>query len=185
MGIKSFQLDLIHLLRDTSFKLWQDREMALGDRKGIIRRLESLLFSLKNSVEKHRKDGDLDALKRRINSTVDELKKLANELLKLGCSKAASFIRDYSNTIVTFAALALKGRKVPWNSNLIERLMGEIAKRTKHKWMRWTTKGLETILNLILTRYVSEESYEAFKHRMIKSDTLKFIKGEVEIISAG
>ena len=184
-GERRFQLDLIHVLRDTSFKLWQDREMTLEDRKGIIRTLETLLSSLKNSVEKHRKDGDLDALKGRINSTVDGLKKLANELLKLGCSKAASFIRDYSNTIVTFAVLAFKGRKVPWNSNLIERLMGEISKRTKHKWMRWTTKGLETILNLILTRYVSEESYLVFKHRMMKSDNLRFIKGEVEIISAG
>ena len=184
-GERRFQLDLIHVLRDTSFKLWQDREMTLEDRKRIIRRLETLLFSLKNSVEKHRKDGDLDALKGRINSTVDGLKKLANELLKLGCSKAASFIRDYSNTIVTFAVLAFKGRKVPWNSNLIERLMGETSKRTKHKWMRWTTKGLETILNLILTRYVSEESYLVFKHTMMKSDNLRFIKGEVEIISAG
>jgi len=184
-GERRFQLDLIHVLRDTSFKLWQDREMTLEDRKRIIRRLETLLFSLKNSVEKHRKDGDLDALKGRINSTVDGLKKLANQLLKLGCSKAASFIQDYSNTIVTFAVLAFKGRKVPWNSNLIERLMGEISKRTKHKWMRWTTKGLETILNLILTRYVSEESYLVFKHRMMKSDNLRFIKGEVEIISAG
>ena len=63
--------------------------------------------------------------------------------------------------------------------------MGEIAKRTKHKWMRWTTKDLETILNLILMRYVSEESYEVFKSRMMKSDNLRFIKGEVEIISAG
>jgi len=104
------------------------------------------------------------------------LKKLAEELRELGCFKAASFIRTYSNTIVTFAVLAVKGRKVPWNSNLIERLMGEIAKRTKHKWMRWTTKGLETILNLILTRYVSEESYEVFKSRMMKSDN-KIYKG--------
>ena len=184
-GERRFQLDLIHVLRDTSFKLWQDREMTLEDRKGIIRMLETLLFSLKNSVEKHRKDGDLDALKGRINSTVDGLKKLANELLKLGCSKAASFIRDYSNTIVTFAVLAFKGRKVPWNSNLIERLMGETSKRTKHKWMRWTSKGLETILNLILARYVSEESYLVFKHRIMKSNNLRFIKGEVEIISAG
>ena len=74
---------------------------------------------------------------------------------------------------------------MPWNSNLIERLMGEIAKRTKHKWMRWATKGLVTILNHILMRYVSEESYEVFKSRMMKSDNLRFIKGEVEIISAG
>jgi hypothetical protein len=43
-------------------------------------------------------------------------------------------------------------------------------------------KGLEIILNLILARYVSEESYKVFKPRMIKSDDLRFIKGEVEII---
>ena len=51
--------------------------------------------------------------------------------------------------------------------------------------MRWTTKCLDTILNLILARYVSEESYEVFKHRMMKSANLRFIKGEVEVISAG
>ena len=45
-GERRFQLDLIHVLRDTSFKLWQDREMRLEDRKGIIRMLETLLFSL-------------------------------------------------------------------------------------------------------------------------------------------
>ena len=123
-GERSFQLDLIHVIRDTGFKLWQDGKMTLDDRKKIIRRLESALYSLKNSAVKHEKDGDLDALKRRINYTVDELKDQAEELLKLGCFKAASFIRDYSNTIVTFAILAVKGRKVPWNSNLIERLIG-------------------------------------------------------------
>ncbi|RZN35305.1 MAG: hypothetical protein EFT35_08600 [Methanophagales archaeon ANME-1-THS] len=184
-GERSFQLDLVHMLHDTSFKLWQDWEMTLEDRKRIIKRLESVLFALINSVVKHRKDGNQDALKRRINWTVDELKMLAEELQKLGCFKAASFIKDYSNTVVTFAVLAVKGRKVPWNSNLIERLMGEISKRAKHKWMRWTTKGLESILNLVLTRYVSEESYEAFKLKMMKSDNLRFIKGEVEVIPAG
>jgi len=75
---------------------------------------------------KHRVDKDLDALWRRINCTVEELKKMAEELLKLGCFKAASFIRDYSNTIVTFAVLALKGRKVPWNSNLMKLYLLEV-----------------------------------------------------------
>ena len=76
--------------------------MTLDDRKKIIRRLESALHSLKNLAAKDGKDGNLDALKRRINYTVDELKKQAEELLKLCCFKAASFIRDYPNTIVTF-----------------------------------------------------------------------------------
>jgi hypothetical protein len=43
-------------------------------------------------------------------------------------------------------------------------------------------KGLEIILNLLLVRYVSEESYKVFKPRMIKSYNLRFIKGKVEII---
>ena len=113
-GKRSFQLDLIHAFRDTSFKLWQDGEMTLEERKGIISSLKGVLFPLTNSVVEHREDRDVAALKRRINCTVGELKKLAEELWKLGCRKAASFIRDYSNTLVTFAVLAVKGRRVPW-----------------------------------------------------------------------
>lgn len=41
--------------------------------------------------------------------------------------------------------------------------------------MRWTTKGLEAMLNLVLTRYVSEESYQKFKHEIVKGENLKLI----------
>lgn len=61
---------------------------------------------------------------------------------------------------MTFARLAVEERIVPWNSNTIERLMGEISKRCKHKWMRWTSKGLEAILNIILVRYTSKDLRE-------------------------
>jgi len=63
--------------------------------------------------------------------------------------------------------------------------MGEIAKRTKHKWMRWTSRGLETLPNLLLIRYTSEESYERFKRQVMKSDNATFISGEVDLVSAG
>jgi transposase-like protein len=114
---------------------------------------------------------------------VNELKKMSKELWKLGCRKTATFIKEYSNNMVVFAKFAVKGRRVPWNSNIIERLMGEIAKRTKHKWMRWTTKGLETIINIILVRYCSEENYEEFKNIIMKSENLIFIRTEVKISS--
>ena len=95
--------------------------MTLEDRKGIIKRLESAPFSQKNSVVEHRKNGDLDALKRRINCTVDELKKLAEELLKPAVLRKHPLSGIISIPFVTFAVLAVKGRKVPWNSNIIER----------------------------------------------------------------
>lgn len=184
-GERENQMDLLHIFRATGYKLWQDAELSLKDRKAVVRELEAILYTLKNSVEKHLKDKDVEALKRRINLTVDALKALAKRLLKLGCSKAAEFIRQCSNTAVTFARLAVEGVKVPWNSNIIERLMGEISKRCKHKWMRWTTKGLEAILNIILIRYTSEEKYERFKQDVTKAENLRFINGEVKIISAG
>lgn len=179
------QMDFLHIFRGTGFRLWQDAELSLKDRRKIIKELEATLYPLKNSVEKHMEDGDMDALKNRIDSTVDTLKKLAVRLKKLGCAKAANFIRRVSNTAVTFAKLAMEGKIVPWNSNLIERLMGEISKRCKHRWMRWTTKGLESILNIILMRYTSEQKYQRFKAKITKAENLKFISGEVKIVSAG
>ena len=176
-----YQLDLVHAARIAGFKLWEDKIMSLEERKTIVSKLEGVLYTLKNAVEKHLVDKNTDDLKSRINKTVDELKKMSKELWKLGCRKTATFIKEYSNNMVVFAKFAVKGRRVPWNSNIIERLMGEIAKRTKHKWMRWTTKGLETIINIILVRYCSEENYEEFKNIVMKSENLIFIRTEVKI----
>ncbi len=178
-----YQLDLVHAASITGYKLWEDRIMSLEDRNTVVGKLQSALYSLKNSVEKHFQDKNTGALKSRIDQTVAELKKMSKELWKLGCRKTAKFIKDYSNCMVIFARFAVTGRRVPWNSNIIERLMGEISKRTKHKWMRWTTKGLETIINIILVRYCSEKNYEEFKNKIMRSENLIFIRTEVKISS--
>jgi len=178
-----YQLDLVHAASITGYKLWEDRIMSLEDRNTVVGKLQSTLYSLKNSVEKHFEDKNTGALKSRIDQTVAELKKMSKELWKLGCRKTAKFIKDYSNSMVVFARFAVAGRRVPWNSNIIERLMGEISKRTKHKWMRWTTRGLETIINIILVRYCSEKNYEEFKNKMMKSENLIFIRTEAKISS--
>lgn len=178
-----YQLDLVHAASITGFKLWEDRIMSLEERKIIVGKLQTVLYTLKNSVEKHLIDKNTEDLKGRINKTVDDLHDMSKELWKLGCRKTAKFIKEYSNRMVVFAKFAVNGRRVPWNSNIIERLMGEIAKRTKHKWMRWTTKGLETIINIILVRYCSEQNYEEFKNKIMMSENLMFIMAEVKISS--
>ena len=38
--------------------------------------------------------------------------------------------------MVTFAELALEDVQIPYTTNKIERLMGEVSKRCKHKWMQ-------------------------------------------------
>jgi hypothetical protein len=54
--------------------------------------------------------------------------------------------------MVTFAKLALEEKIIPYTPNIIERLMGEIAKRCKDRWMHWSTDGLENMLHIILVR---------------------------------
>ena len=64
---------------------------------------------------------------------------------------------------MTFAELAVKDVEIPYTTNRIERLMGEISKRCKHKWMHWSTEGLRNILTIILIRYTNEKLYDQFK----------------------
>lgn len=157
-----FQTDLIHGFRILGYKLWEDTALNLKERKEIINELKALLLSLKNTVVFHASEPH--RIGEKINRVVDGMELLAIRLKEQGCARAASFLNTYSNTLVTFARLSLAGIEIPWNSNMIERLMGEISKRVKHKWMRWTTKGLESILKLILVRYTSPWFYRSFRN---------------------
>jgi len=47
--------------------------------------------------------------------------------------------------MVTFAELALEDVEIPYTASKIERLMGEISKRCKNKWMHWSTNGLSLL----------------------------------------
>jgi len=157
-----FQMDLIHGFRILGYKLWEDDALNLKQRKEIINELKALLLSLKNVVVFHKSEPE--RIGEKINQIVDGMESLANRLNDMGCYRSAAFLNTYSNTLVTFARLSINGIDIPWNSNMIERLMGEISKRVKHKWMRWTTRGLEAILRLILIRYTSPWQYRAFRN---------------------
>jgi len=175
-----FQTDLIHGFRILGYKLWEDNALDLKQRKENVNELKALLLSLKNVVVFHKSEPD--RIGEKINQVVDGLESLANRLKDRGCSQSAKFLNTYSNTLVTFARLSINGIDIPWNSNMIERLMGEISKRVKHKWMRWTTRGLEAILKLILVRYTSPWQYQAFRnekmgHHNVSKMTVQFSMG--------
>jgi len=60
---------------------------------------------------------------------------------------------------------------VPYTNNLIERLMGEVAKRVKNRWMHWSTEGLENLLNILLIRYCNRRLYASLKQKYYKDDS--------------
>ncbi len=160
------QLDLVHAIRQSMFKLWGEG-MSKAQRDHISSELNRILFTLVNSVKKHMKDGNVEALDDRIKAAMKELNLLADKLASLNFYGAAEFIRKNSVLMVTFARLAVQGRNIPYTSNMIERVMGEVSKRCKHKWAHWSMKGLENILDIVLIRYMRNDIYELFYNAYI------------------
>jgi len=62
------------------------------------------------------------------------------------------------------------GEFVPLSNNLVERLMGEVAKRVKHRWMHWSERGLENLLNILLARYCNKHLYGVMKEMYLSSN---------------
>lgn len=168
MPHSDLQLDLIHAVRDSLYRMWIDGS-SREERGRLSNDMKRILYTLVYFVKKHLdEDGDKKALSRRIESAVRELGRLADSLEEKGYVKTANFIRSHARFMVTFAKVALgKGIRIPYTSNAIERLMGEVSKRCKHKWMSWSTTGLENILAILLLRYAEEKFYRAFWYAYI------------------
>ncbi|MHB8586400.1 MAG: ISH6 family transposase [Thermoplasmatota archaeon] len=150
---------LIHAIRYFGIALWQDGMKESPEKRALIGTLRTILEHLKNSLALHLPKGETDAIEHRIHQTTKEIRRLATRVQDDGWSKAALFLRRVSLTVVTFAELALKGITIPWHNNLLERLMGEVSKRCKHRWMSWTTKGASALLTLVILRAVEPDTH--------------------------
>ena len=166
----NYQACVRHSVSDVRFYLW-NAGLPKDRRKEIANRLTTVLETLHNSVNKHLADRDFERLKWRIDWTLSELDNISRALLEDGLDTVARFIKNAANYLVTFAKLALKDTCIPITNNLIERLMGEIAKRIKHKWMHWSTKGLENLLNILLARYCNRRLYDDMKAKYLSPNT--------------
>ena len=163
------QLCILHAIKHLQFTLWKEG-MSPEDRHEAREAVRHVIFPLVYSARKHLEDGDGVKLRAMIEWTLGELRDVACRLRGRGYPKAAGFIERNARFMVTFAELALEGVKVPHTTNRIERLMGEVSKRCKNKWMHWSTDGLKNVLTLVLVRYTDEALYENFKNVYIHNE---------------
>ena len=124
------QLCILHAVKRLTYALWRERA-SKEEREHLKTELERILYTLVNSTRTHASDGDHEASRRRIESTLRELSILAVTLKRQGYREASEFIARNGKLLVTFAELTLNGIRIPYTTNRIERLMGEIAKRCK------------------------------------------------------
>lgn len=63
---------------------------------------------------------------------------------------------------MTFSEATIEGFEAHGSSNPVERQMGEVNKRRKNQRTRWTSEGLETLLQLRLVKYADPAHYQLF-----------------------
>ena len=157
-----FQLDTVHAVKDSLYKMWQDRS-TVEERNELSNEMSKLLCALVNSTKKHLRDDNKKALSTRIKQTLGGLYDTTKRMKTRGYLKTAEFIRTHAVQMVTFAKIALtRSILMPYTSNAMERLMGQISKRCKHKWMHWSTVGLENMLWIVLVRYTNRRFFDQF-----------------------
>jgi hypothetical protein len=178
---RDHQLDLVHVGRTLDYTLWDDGVFSLDRRNEIISEVIDEVFHLKNSVAKHRPEEEFAAIRERIARTTERLEKTAWQLKQFGSEKAAGYLRRWLPSIMTFAEHAIEGLEVPWTSNPVERLMGEVSKRCKNQWMRWTADGLEALLQLRLVKYADPEYYHSFFDELLQRSTKTAISCDLSI----
>jgi hypothetical protein len=164
---KSRQLCIIHALKYLLFTLWREG-MSLEDGHEAEEAVRHVIFPLVDIAWRHLEDED--RLRAMIDKTLKGLRRVARGLRRRGYPKAAEFLERNARLMVTFAEVAVDGVWIPYTTNRIERLMGEVSKRCKHQWMHWSTDGLRNILILVLVRYTDESLYESFKNTYIHNE---------------
>ncbi|UWG52000.1 Transposase, Mutator family [Halalkaliarchaeum sp. AArc-CO] len=179
------QLDLVHVGRTLDYNLWDDGVFSMDQRNEIVSEVIDEVFHLKNSVAKHRPDEEFAAIRSRIARTTDRIEKTAWQLDQYGSEKATGYLRRWLQSIVTFAEAAIEGFEVPWTSNPVERLMGEVSKRCKNQGMRWTAEGLEAVLQLRLVKYADPPHYQSFLDKLLQRSTKTAMSCDLSIESTG
>ncbi|MGI0128564.1 MAG: ISH6 family transposase [Thermoplasmata archaeon] len=164
-----WQPDHVHIVRNTGYSLWEDGLKSGPEKWAILRTVSGLLAHLRNSVAYHLPRGETEAVAHRIRQTTKEFRRLATRLWNNDYERTAILLARMSEPVTTFAALALQGITVPWNSNVVERVMGTVSKRAKHKWMSWTTAGSQGLLTLLVTRAVEPRTHEQFWRQKLYS----------------
>lgn len=179
-GDRPHQFDLVHAPRSLMHTLWEDAQLPLKKRKAYTNELCGDILHLKNSVELHHQAEDWDAIRTRIASTEARLERTAWHLELDGCTESARFVRKWKPGLTRFAEAAIEGRRIPWTSNAVERVMGEVSKRCKHQWMRWTRDGSQAMLTLTSVNVIHPELYADFARDQIGTDATTNLAIEVE-----
>jgi len=138
-----------HFIKTSMYYLWKE-QYSKEERMKIKKEISEIIYTLKNSVKKHRKDHDFTRLEWRIKTTQKDLLTIASGLLvRNKDSNAGKFIHRTAKKVTLFAELTPNGIEIPDNNNHVENLMGIVGQRVKKNRQSWIDENLSVRIQTI------------------------------------
>ncbi|NLB76957.1 MAG: hypothetical protein GX799_10925 [Crenarchaeota archaeon] len=123
----SCQVCVRYCVGDVGYYLWS-ANLPKKQRDVIVDKLETVLKVLCNSVNSRIVDGDFERLKWGVDWVLGGFGVFSRGLFEVGLLVVDCFVKNWANYVVVFVRLVVKGVQISMTDNLIERLVGEVAK---------------------------------------------------------
>ncbi|MFA5573380.1 MAG: hypothetical protein WDA42_09775 [Candidatus Bathyarchaeia archaeon] len=120
-------MNVPHPLRLINDYLWS-ANLPKKQRDVIVDKLETVLKVLCNFVNSRIVDGDFERLKWGVDWVLGGFGVFSRGLFEVGLFVVACFVKNATYYVVVFVRLVVKGVQISMADNLIERLVGEVAK---------------------------------------------------------
>ena len=160
LNFKERHIDLIHVWKEVNTA--RQHGVDLETRKRHVNEVKGILLRLKNSLDNSDLDGRIKKVEKALNEFVEEME-------SKGYWRISNFFRKHKKNVLLFAYKRLEGISIPWQQ-WTERKMGEISKRMKNKWMKWSERGAENLASLLMKMRFEKASYESFIVEVMKLD---------------
>lgn len=152
-----------HLIRDLNYTMWQEFAGKL-ERKQMRKELTAIIgIELPEEDFERVNDSDKAALNDAVSCAERDVSRLIGNLLDKGYEMAADYLIRASKNIFSYVRRWLKtGIVTPRVSNMIERIMRELARRLKRMAFGWSEEGAAKMARVIIKRFTSAGQWEKY-----------------------
>lgn len=152
-----------HTHRDLYYEMWKDGGNVEKCKPYQDKLKKIMAIELPKEDFEKVSDGDRIKLSEKTDNAEKEFSNLIAEIRQGGYAKAAGYLERAKASIFTYVRRwLLLGIACPKASSFIERTMRELGRRIKKLAYNWKEKGLNTVSNILLKIFASNEEWERY-----------------------
>jgi hypothetical protein len=152
-----------HLSRDLNYTMWLDKA-GKKQRRQVQKELAAIIgIEIPREDFEQVRQEDKQSLDAAVSRAEYDIRRLIGKLLDKGYQMAADYLISASKNMFSYVRYWLKtGIVTPRVSNMIERMMRELARRLKRMAFGWSEEGAAKMARIIIKRFTSARQWEKY-----------------------